>query len=61
MQNVTGKILEMIKLFGKRDGAIKHSLIQSNYTEGSISLTLILLTFWRRNYFFNFSTPVYKM
>jgi len=21
----------------------------------------ITLTFWRRNYFFNFSTPVYKM
>ena len=26
------------------------------------SLTnFLILTFWRRNYFFNFSTPVYKM
>jgi len=23
--------------------------------------SLVILTFWRRNYFFNFSTPVYKM
>ena len=26
-----------------------------------LALTTFYLTFWRRNYFFNFSTPVYKM
>ena len=32
------------------------------FARGTVPLFLYdNLTFWRRNYFFNFSTPVYKM
>ena len=35
------------------------SVVQDNI---QFSWTLeVILTFWRRNYFLNFSTPVYKM
>ena len=32
-----------------------------SYTTHMMSHVHLLLTFWSRNYFFNFSTPVYKM
>ena len=37
-----------------------HATIETLYLSRKTSF-LLSLTFWRRNYFFNFSTPVYKM
>ena len=36
-------------------------MVQTLASVDSISSHMHSLTFWRRNYFFNFSTPVYKI
>jgi len=36
-------------------------MLTGTLTVLTLFIALSLLTFWRRNYFFNFSTPVYKM
>jgi len=52
----------IIVLFAPKEGQARRLLIQhTSPEEVGFSETLNLLTFWRRNYFFNFSTPVYKM
>ena len=33
----------------------------TNYGLSEVRIEFLYLTFWRRNYFVNFSTPVYKM